>query len=79
MPFPYVCERCGDQVWSFTEINESSGKTYCKSCNSAMMPTEKAATPDQLLERIRARRLLIRQRRGMLAESYPLIREDRER
>ena len=33
MPFPYMCERCGKELWSFTEIVESWGKVYCKSCN----------------------------------------------
>ena len=33
---------------------------------------------DELLERIRARREAIQSREGILSDSYPLIREDRE-
>ena len=39
MPFPFKCERCGKELWSFAEIVESWGKVYCKSCNpGAVVP-----------------------------------------
>jgi len=42
-------------------------------------PTEGFAIGDVLLDRIRARREKIKAQRGVLAESYPLIRQDRDR
>lgn len=46
---------------------------------SPMPPPEKLTQADQLLGRIRARRTAIQAQRGILTESYLLIREDRER
>ena len=45
----------------------------------AVARAKKPTKADQLLERIRRRRASIEKRRGMLTESYILIRGDRER
>ena len=46
---------------------------------SPLPPPEKLTATDQLLRRIRARRTAIQAQKGVLTESYLLIREDRKR
>lgn len=46
---------------------------------STAFPPRAEPKADRLLERINARRKAIEKQKGTLPESYPLIREDRER
>lgn len=46
---------------------------------STAFPPRRQTKPDRLLDRINARRKAIEQKKGLLPESYPLIREDRGR
>jgi len=44
---------------------------------STAFPPRRQTKPDGLLDRINARRKAIEKQKGLLPESYPLIREDR--
>ena len=60
------------QLQYFFEIHEPSQ-------HLVWMHTLHGPPKDSLIERVRARREAIKSRKGILSESYPLIREDREK
>jgi hypothetical protein len=46
---------------------------------STAFPSRPRSRADRLLDRINARRKAIEKQKGVLSESYPLIRDDRDR